>query len=145
MSDTDTPESKQNNEHQVRTADVESEIRAVDEERNQASRSNDLQTLERIYSDDFLMITATGELRTKQDQLRDISTGTIQHQGSPYRILKLRAYGNVAVVQSESQGGDLVVSGKVDSIARRFTRVYVKTDSRWQLVATHISRLESQK
>jgi ketosteroid isomerase-like protein len=130
---------------QSAAADVESEIRQVDEARRQALRRNDVQALAHLYSDDFMMITSTGEIRTKQDQLRDISAGTIQHQGSPERILKLRSYVNVAVVESESQGGDLIVNGRADSVVRRFTRVYVKTNGRWQLVATHISRVETQR
>ena len=127
------------------SVDVEREIRQVDEERNLALRSNDVQALARLYSDDFMMITPTGQIRTKQDQLRDISAGTIQHKGPPVRILKLRTYGDVAVVHSESQGGELIVNGQADSIVRRFTRVYVKTEGQWQLVATHISRVEPQK
>jgi uncharacterized protein (TIGR02246 family) len=137
--------SQKSEKSQLVQVDVEREIRQVDEERNQALRRNDVQALAQLYSDDFMMITPTGEVRTKQDQLRDISAGTIQHQGSPARILRLRTYGDVAVVQSESQGGELIVNGKADSIVRRFTRVYVKTKGRWQLVATHISRVEPQK
>ena len=137
--------SQRTDKPQRTSGDVEREILAVDEERDQALRHNDVQALARLYSDDFMMITAAGEIRTKQDQLRDISAGTIQHQGPSTRILKLREYGDVAVVQSESQGGTLIMNGRADANVRRFTRVYVKTDGKWQLVATHISRVETKK
>lgn len=125
-------------------SDVEREIRDVEQARAQALRHNAVEALSRLYADDFLMITSTGQMRTKQDQLRDISASTIQHQDSDDKILKLRTYGKVAVVQSESRGG-LVMNGQGDTTLRRFTRVYVKKKGRWQLVATHISRVEEHK
>ena len=125
-------------------SNVEREIHNVDNERAQALRRNDVGALSRLYADDFMMITSTGQMRSKQDQLRDISASTIQHQDSAEKILKLRAYGDVAVVQSESRGG-LIMNGKSDSALRRFTRVYVKREGQWQLVATHISRVEEPK
>ena len=69
-----------------------------------ALRRNDVEALARLYADDFMMMTSTDQMRTKQDQLREISASTIQHQDSEGKILKLRTYGRVAVVQSESLG-----------------------------------------
>ena len=124
----------------VRNGDVEREIRQADSARSAALRNGDVTTLARLYSDDFTMITSTGELRTKQDQLSDIASGRLQHQGPEPKILGLHIYGNVAVVQSESKG-ELVVNGHSDDVVRRYTRVYVKNGTQWQLAATHISRV----
>lgn len=121
---------------------VEEEIRRVDLLRSEALRAGDVATLEKLYSDDFIMITAAGEIRTKKDQLRDIASGQFQHQGPAPKILKLRLYGNVAVVHSESQG-ELIVNGLSDEVVRRYTRVYVKSLGQWQLTATHISRVST--
>jgi uncharacterized protein (TIGR02246 family) len=125
-------------------SDVEREIREVDRARAQALLRNDVEALARLYADDFVMITSTGQIRTKQDQLRDISASTIQHQAAADKILRLRVYGDVAVVQSESRGG-LVMNGQGNTVLRRFTRIDVKRRGQWQLVATHISRVEEQK
>ena len=122
-------------------AETEREIQAVDQRRIDALRRNDVQAMADIYADDFTMITATGQMRTKQDQLRDISTGALVHQGPEPRILKFHREGDLAIVHSESQEGWLVVAGKADPGARRYTRVYVKRAGRWQLLATHISKV----
>ena len=124
----------------ISLARVEDELREVDLQRIEALRSGDTAALGRLYADDFMMITSTGEIRTKQDQLRDIASGHFQHQGPPPKILRLRVYGDVAVVESESTG-ELLVDGQPDNIVRRYTRVYIKTHGHWQLSATHISRV----
>ena len=108
--------------------------------RSTALRNGDLAALATLYSDDFIMITSTGEIRTKQDQLDDIARGRFQHPGPQARILRLRVYGEVAIVHAESQG-ELVVDGQPDDVFRRYTRIYVKSAGHWQLTATHISRV----
>ena len=124
----------------TRLQQVEQEIRQVDQARTDALRSGDVAALANLYADDFMMITSTGEIRSKQDQLRDISSKLYQHQGPPAKILRLRIYGTVAVVEAESKG-ELVVNGQADDVLRRYTRVYVKNNGQWQLTATHISRV----
>jgi dienelactone hydrolase/ketosteroid isomerase-like protein len=111
----------------------------VDAERNDALRSGDTAALSRLYADDFLMITSTGELRSKRDQLRDIGSGTIQHQGPAERVLHVTIEGDVAVLQGESDPGTLITAGRPDARMRRYTRVYVHRSGRWQLLATQIS------
>lgn len=120
-------------------AKLEAELRAADAARNVALRAADTTALARLYADDFLMITSTGQIRTKRDQLRDIGSAVVQHQGAVERILHLTLSGDVAVVQGESDAGTLVTGGNVDLRRRRYTRVYVRRDGRWQLLATHIS------
>src|SRR5574341_358211 len=118
---------------------LEAELQVADRARGEALRTSDTAALARVYADEFVMVTSTGQLRTKADQLRDIGTGTVQHQGMPERILDLRLYGNVAVVHGESAPGTLVMGGQPDPRGRRYTRVYIHRRGRWQLLATHIS------
>jgi len=120
-------------------ANLERELRAVDAARNAALRASDTTALSRLYADEFLIITSTGQLRTKRDQLRDIGAATVQHQGPDERILQLTLQGDVAVVQGESDPGTLITDGKLDLRRRRYTRVYVRRGGRWQLLATQIS------
>lgn len=47
----------------------------ADRARSDALRAGDTVALARLYADDFVMVTSTGQLRTKADQLRDIGSG----------------------------------------------------------------------
>ena len=121
------------------SSDLERELRTVESARNNALRTGDTTVLAQLYADDFVMITSSGQLRTKRDQLRDIASGSVQHQGPSERILHLTLRGDVAIVQGESDPGTLVIGGQADTRMRRYTRVYVRNAGRWQLLATHIS------
>ena len=118
---------------------VELELRTADAARDAALKAGDTTALSKLYADEFLMITSAGQLRTKRDQLRDIGSAAVQHQGPAERILHITLHDDVAVVHGESDPGTLVTDGSVDWRRRRYTRVYVHRDSRWQLLATHIS------
>jgi ketosteroid isomerase-like protein len=119
----------------------EKEILHLDSLRINALIKNDTAFLSRLYADDYMMISSTGEIRTKADQLRDIGAGSVLHEKGEEKYLKIRFYGNVAVVQSESTG-KVIINGKASESLRRFTRVFVKRNGRWQLIATHISRVQ---
>ena len=122
------------------TTNKEQELINLDHERINALEKGDTAWLSKFYADDFIMITSTGEIRTKQDQLKDIGAGKVVHEKIDEKYLKVRFYGNVAVVQSESKG-KLIQEGNVSDDVRRFTRVFVKNNGYWQLVSTHISKV----
>src|SRR5689334_22213625 len=75
---------------------LEDQLRAADAERNAALRRGDTATLARLYADDFVMVTSSGQLRSKNDQLRDIASGAVQHAGPAERILHLTLAHDVA-------------------------------------------------
>ena len=70
----------------------ESEIKEPDKKRTEALADNDMAWLSKLYADDFIMITSTGEIRTKADQLKDIGSGIVGHQKTGENYLKFRFY-----------------------------------------------------
>jgi ketosteroid isomerase-like protein len=120
---------------------AEREVRALDQARRDALRENDLRALEAIYDDNFVMVTATGEIRSKRDQLNGFGSGAVTHQGPEPRILSLRAYPDCVIVISESDEGWLVIDGQADAGKRRYTRIYVRKGGHWKLASTHISNV----
>ncbi len=131
-------------ENSFDNSNLAQEIIKLDKDRIKALEDADTAWLSRFYADDFIMITSTGEIRNKQDQLRDIGSGKIVHENIEEKYLRMRFYGNVAIVQSESKG-KLIQNGIVSDDIRRFTRVFVKSNERWQLVSTHISRVTQNR
>ena len=120
---------------------LEADLRAAERTRGDALRAADTVALAALYADDFVMITSTGQLRSKADQLRDVAGGMVQHQGKPDRLLKVNLYGEIAVVLAESAGGTLVVRGRPDPHARHYSRIYIRRAGRWQLLLTQVSVL----
>src|SRR5262245_27946508 len=122
---------------------VEQVIRKLDEERIQAQIHADAAALERIYADDFIGIGPSGTVRTKPQVLVDFTSHDLKFQSITTDDVRIRVYGNTVVETGRSTmvGQD---KGRVVPRDNRFTRVWVRRQGRWQLVANHYSTLISQ-
>jgi len=130
----------------ARTQDAASTERAVqqqDQDRIRAQIAADPIALRRIYADDFLGIGPTGVVRNKADVIADFTTHSLTYQSITTTEVRVRMYGNTAVETGRSTmvGQD---RGKDVPRENRFTRVWVMTDGRWQLVANHYSLMATQ-
>ena len=130
----------------VRTRDAASTEQAVqqqDQERIRAQIAADTIGLGRIYADDFIGIGPTGVMRNKADVIADFTTHALTYQSIITAEVRVRIYGNTAVETGRSTmvGED---RGKAVPRDNRFTRVWVMTNGRWQLVANHYSPMTTQ-
>jgi uncharacterized protein (TIGR02246 family) len=125
------------------TASVVEAIRKLDDERIQAQIHADAPALDRIYADDFIGIGPSGAVRTKPQVLADFTSHALKFQSITTDDVRFRVYGNTVVETGRSTmvGDD---KGKVVPRDNRFTRVWVKHQGRWRLVANHYSTLIAQ-
>ena len=123
---------------------VEQAIRQLDNERIQAQIHADAAALDRIYADDFIGIGPSGTVRAKPQVLSDFTSGDLKFQSITTDDVHVRIYGNTAVETGRStmNGQD---RGKIVPRDNRFTRVWVKQQGRWRLVANHYSLLITQQ
>jgi len=119
-------------------ASVERAIRRLDSERIQAQINADKVALDRIYADDFIGIGPSGTVRTKPQVLSDFTSGELKFQSITTDDVQLRVYGNTVV---ETGISTMIGQDKGKAVPRdnRFTRVWVKQQGRWRLVANHYS------
>src|ERR1700732_1206040 len=117
---------------------VEEAIRKLDNERIQAQIHADATALERIYADDFIGVGPSGTVRTKPQVISDFTSGDLRFQSITTDDVRVRMYGNAAVETGHStmDGQD---KGKAVPHDTRFTRVWIKQQGRWRLVANHYS------
>ena len=116
------------------TASVEDEIKKMEMERAAAAVKADTATLERMTADDYTFINRRGQLLTKADTMSRLKSGDIKLTANDVSDLKVRVYGNTAVVNGRVDVKG-TMAGKDSSGPVLFTRVYVKKDGRWQSVA----------
>ena len=119
---------------------VAEQIRKVDQERIQAQVNANAAALDQIYADDFIGIGPSGTVRTKKEVLADFASGSLKFQSIVTDEVRIRVYGNAAVETGLSTmiGQD---RGKAVPRDNRFTRVWVKQQGHWLLVANHYSSL----
>ena len=117
---------------------VEEAIRKLDNERIQAQIHADATALDRIYAADFIGVGPSGTVRTKPQVILDFTSGDLKFQSITTDDIQVRVYGNTAVETGRStmNGQD---KGKTVPRNTRFTRVWVKQQGLWRLVANHYS------
>ena len=122
---------------------VEQVIKKLDNERIQAQIHADVAALKRIYADDFIGVGPSGTVRTKPQVIADFTSGSLNFQSITTDDVQVRVYGNAAVETGRStmDGQD---KGKTVPRDTRFTRVWVKQQGRWRLVANHYSSRMTQ-
>ena len=117
---------------------VEEAIRKLDNERIQAQIHADATALDRIYAADFIGVGPSGRVRTKPQVISDFTSGDLKFQSITTDDIQVRVYGNTAV---ETGRSTMIGQDKGQTVPRdtRFTRVWVKQQGRWRLVANHYS------
>ena len=120
--------------------DTKEIIRALDAERMGAMVAGDLETLGRILADDLSYVHTSAAIDTKSSILESIGNGRLNYQKMAARNVKVRDYGDAAVVRGEADVE--VTSGGNDlAFSLEFTEVYVNGDAGWQMVAWQSTRL----
>jgi uncharacterized protein (TIGR02246 family) len=122
----------------------EEELRALEAKLNEAIVRADLGFFDRVFADDFTHTNHNGEFRSKAQWLANHKPGA----KSPYESfdtedLSVRVYGETAVVTGRSLPKGKDSKGQAITGQFRFTRVWVKRDGRWQVVAFQGTRISS--
>jgi uncharacterized protein (TIGR02246 family) len=123
---------------------MEQTIRQLDHERIQAQIHADAKALDRLYSGDFIGVGPSGRVRTKAQVIADFTSGELKFQSITTDEVQVRVYGDTAV---ETGLSTMIGQDKGKSVPRdtRFTRVWVKQEGNWRLVANHYSTVITQK
>ena len=101
-----------------------------------ALRRGDPAPLERIYADDYTLVTGLGQVRSKADQINELKSGALRYADIRSVERQVRLYGDVAVVVSRQQA-DIRQGSHRFTGDERVTRVYKNFDGQWKVIATH--------
>ena len=92
-----------------------------------------------IIGDDYVFTNQDALVRTKAQMVSAYESGSIKYESLKLDEIKVCPYGDTAVVTGRStvkaQDNGKDISGQF-----RYTRVYVKRQGKWQLVATQLTR-----
>ena len=112
---------------------IEQTIAALDTEYQAAVEKNDAATMDRILSDDFVLVTGSGKVFTKADLLNEARSGHIvyEHQRDTDQVV--RVCGDTAVITAllSAKGTD---QGKPFAYRVWFSDTYVRTSHGWRYV-----------
>lgn len=119
---------------------TEQELRALETAWDNAVAAKDTMALGRIIADDFVMIGANGTVSDKRLLIEGIADPQLQIEPFQTEDVRVRIYGNVAVLTGRySQRGRW--QGQAYETAARYTDVYVRSGGRWRAVSAQATRI----
>src|SRR5438309_1626779 len=119
---------------------IEKEIRAMETHWNDARAHADVTALDRMLADGWTVVHGDGTINTKAEYLADLKSGARKFDGGvEISDFSVRVYGDTAIAAGKSES-KVTINGQPQGGSLRFTRVYVRRDGRWLMVATHATR-----
>lgn len=119
------------------------EVLAAHNERVRALVAADIPALDRIIGDDVIYISPTGNVQTKAQIVSDLKSGLLKVSTADSDDVKVRIYGDAAVVTYRS-ASKFFDNGQQINGALRATSTYIKRGGRWQLVSHQLTRVISK-
>ena len=117
------------------------EIDQLEEAWRTAIMKGDTNTLGSLLADDYMAITPTGTLETKDETLANLRAGSFHVATLDVSDRKVRIYGDTAVVTSVADVQATTPNGNLSG-AYRYTRVYVRdVQGTWKIVSFEASRI----
>jgi len=119
---------------------VEQQLIKMEHDWADAVVKRDMAVLERNLADDYLSIDFEGGLWTKASALAALKSGEDVVTSAIADDIKVRVYGNAAVVTSRWTVKEQL-KGRDISGQYRVTDIFVKRAGRWGCVASHASKI----
>jgi ketosteroid isomerase-like protein len=119
---------------------VEQAVMQWEEELRVAITKGDMKAYGRLVGDDYVYTNQDAVVRTKAQMVSAYDSGSLKYESAKFDEIKVHAYKDTAVVtgRNTAKGKD---NGKDFGGQFRYTRVYVKRQGTWQLVATQATRI----
>ena len=128
-------------EASLEAAEAEAEVRQLERAWLDAYEKFDAEAMDRIVADDFAITFPNGKMQAKE-QLMKMVRGPRPPAGSAGRLFtedtQARVYGNTVVLRGRVIT-EMQRDGQTQREESRYTDVYVRTDGRWQVGASHLS------
>ena len=105
---------------------------------NDAHKDGDAAALEQLWAEDLEVDVPGMPPMSKTEALAFARTGRMRFERYDTSDLKVRIYGDAAVVTGRLQR-TRVLAGRQSADDWRFTKVYARQDGRWRVVSFHAS------
>ena len=121
--------------------EIKQQIEQLEDSWRNAILHGNAAAMDSLLAEDYMAITPTGILQSKEQSLANLRAGTVHFRSLELSDRKIRVYGTTALVTSRAEvtgsGPDGSFSGSY-----RYTRVYVKdVRGAWHIVSFEASRI----
>jgi hypothetical protein len=117
----------------------EATIRSLEEQERMGVLNQDVQALERVWSEQFMVNTPTNQVSPNRSVVVDlVEQGIIHYSSFERSIEQIRFNGDIAIVmggETVQPTGNAPLAGQ--TVERRFTHIWKYDGATWRLVARH--------
>jgi ketosteroid isomerase-like protein len=119
---------------------ADQELIALATEWDRAMVENDAEAIGRYMAGDWTIVGSDGRVCDKATFLGLVKSGTLSHDVMESEDLRVRVYGDTAVVTSRGVSGGKY-QGQAFREVERVSCVFVRQEGQWRCVLTHLSRI----
>jgi len=107
-----------------------------------AYQAGDAAALEELLAEDYTLTDSRGKITTRAEDLAEVRAGTARYTLFENRDMRVRLYGDAAVVTGRTHI-ETVVEGRTVQLVFQFTDTMIRRNGRWQVAASHATRIEA--
>jgi homoserine O-acetyltransferase/O-succinyltransferase len=126
------------------TTATEPEVETLERRLVAAIGARDLATYDTLVADDYIVIEATGTVRTKKDVMASYRSGARGYADLRIDEVRSQVFGDTAVVHARTFGRRME-QGREQLNRVRYVRVYARRGGRWQAVAQMAAPLPAEQ
>jgi ketosteroid isomerase-like protein len=119
----------------------EDAIHALFEAGDRALMSADIETLERVFADDYVQYDPSGRPFTRQEVLENLRSSTVSYPSIVSTARKIRMFGDMAIVHG-SELDEVEADGRRFSVRYLYMDVVCRRHGRWQIVGSQLAKPE---
>jgi ketosteroid isomerase-like protein len=127
----------------MKNTDVETELLKLEKEFAAAIVKNDPEAIGRFVTDDWIIINADGGIIDKERFLEVIKSGTLTHEMMESDDIRIRVYGDSAVVSALTRTKGKFI-GQEFGTHERATDFLVSLNGQWRCALTQLTRFTKQ-
>ena len=129
-----------------RTKELKEELIRLEEERQEAYVRGDRSVLDKHFAEEYVHTNLRGGTTTRSQELDFYAPGSFTLESGTLEDVEVHKYGETAVLLAAVNwkgAQDRAPGGRTIDLSGRFrvTRTYVWRDQRWQVVASHASKI----
>jgi ketosteroid isomerase-like protein len=121
-------------------ADPEKQVASLSKQNHAALVAGDTSALDALLSDDWLVIDPFGEVISKARQAKELKDGTLDFISIDPSEVKVRVYGDAAVVTGRYQV-KIKNRGQENNVPVRITELFAKQGGKWRCVSAQVTRI----
>jgi ketosteroid isomerase-like protein len=124
-------------------ADAEKQVAMLSKQYREAAVKGDTEAMDAIQADDWMVIEPDGNVVSKAQNTKNVKDASVKFESMAPSEVKVRVYGDAAVVTSRVHAKLKLKGEKVDNHVR-VSEFYAKQGGKWRCVSMQLTSIAGQ-